>query len=143
MGIDTLYKAIAAECRTAVPELAKIYRDNIPQNAELPFVLVLIIDTDVSRRLANQQRVKQSFDVQYFPGCDIQDRRKECEKVKQEMLRHFDVISADGISFYVREKNANVTDDVLHFMFSATYTECRQDAEPKIEELNANVEMEE
>ena len=143
MGIDTLYKAIEAECRTAVPELAKIYRDNIPQNAELPFVLVLIIDTDVSRRLANQQRVKQSFDVQYFPGCDIQDRRKECEKVKQEMLRHFDVISADGISFYVREKNANVTDDVLHFMFSATYTECRQDAEPKMEELNANVEMEE
>lgn len=143
MGIDTLYKAIAEECRTAVPELAKIYRDNIPQNAELPFVLVLIIDTDVNRRLANQQRVKQNFDVQYFPGCCIQDRRKECEKVKQEMLRHFDVISADGISFYVREKNANVTDDVLHFMFSATYTECRQNAEPKMEELSANVEMEE
>lgn len=143
MGIDTLYKAVSAECRTAAPELAKIYRDNIPQHVELPFVLVLIIDTDVNRRLANQQRIKQSFDVQYFPGCGIQDRRKECEKVKQEMLRHFDVISADGISFYVREKNANVTDDVLHFMFSVTYTECRQDAEPKMEELSANVEMEE
>lgn len=83
MGIDTLYKAVSAECRTAAPELAKIYRDNIPQHVELPFVLVLIIDTDVNRRLANQQRIKQSFDVQYFPGCGIQDRRKECEKVKQ------------------------------------------------------------
>lgn len=142
MGIDTLYKAIAAECREAVPDRAGIYRDNIPQNAEPPFILVLVIDTDVGRRLADRQRIKQSFDVQYFPGGEVQDYRKECEKVKQEMLRRFDVIGADGISFYVREKNANVTDDVLHFLFSVTYTEYRETAEPKMEELKTNMEME-
>lgn len=143
MGIDTLYKAIAAECRGTIPELAKIYRDNIPQNAELPFVLVLIVDTDVNRSLAGRQRVKQSFDVQYFPGCDIQDRRKECEKIKQEMYRRFDVISADDISFYVREKSANVTDDVLHFLFSVTYIEYRKTEEPKMEDIEKNIETEE
>ena len=143
MGIDTLYKAIAAECREAVPELAGIYRDNIPQNAEPPFILAFVIDTDVRRRLADRQRIKQSFDVQYFPGGEIQNYRKECEKVKQEMLRRFDVISADGISFYVRERNANVTDDVLHFLFSVTYTEWKEAGEPKMEELDKNIETEE
>ena len=49
MGIDILYKAIAAECRSVVPELKKICRDNIPQNANAPFILVLITDTDVRR----------------------------------------------------------------------------------------------
>lgn len=143
MGIDTLYKAIAAECRAAVPDLKRVYRDNIPQNTELPFVLTLITNTESNRRLAGNQRVKQSFDVQYFPAAGIQDRRKECEKVKQEMLRRFDLISADDISFYVREKNTNVTDDVLHFLFSVTYTEHKEAAEPRMEEMKTNVEMEE
>ena len=58
MGIDILYKAIAAECRSVVPDLKKICRDNIPQNAETPFILVLITDTDTRRCLANRQRVK-------------------------------------------------------------------------------------
>ena len=46
MGINMLYKAIAAECRAAVPDLKRVYRDNIPQNTELPFVLVLITSLD-------------------------------------------------------------------------------------------------
>ena len=142
MGIDILYKAIAAECRSVVPELKKICRDNIPQNAETPFILVLITDTDTRRCLANRQRVKQSFDVQYFPGGEIQNRRKECEKVKQEMLRGFDVISADGISFYVRNKTASITDDVLHVLFDVTYREKLQKEVPKMEKLSTNLEME-
>lgn len=143
MGINMLYKAIAAECRAAVPDLKRVYRDNIPQNTELPFVLVLITNTESNRCLAGNQRVKQSFDVQYFPTAEIQDRRKECEKVKQEMLRRFDLISVDGVSFYVREKNTNVTDDVLHFLFSVTYTELKEATEPRMEEMKTNVEMEE
>jgi len=143
VGINMLYKAIAAECRAAVPDLKRVYRDNIPQNTELPFVLVLITNTESNRCLAGNQRVKQSFDVQYFPTAEIQDRRKECEKVKQEMLRRFDLISADGVSFYVREKNTNVTDDVLHFLFSVSYVEYREPVWLKMEELDKNIEMEE
>ena len=43
--VDILYKAIAAECRSSVPELKKIYRDNIPQNMEAPCILVEITET--------------------------------------------------------------------------------------------------
>ena len=42
MMVESLYKAIAAECRSSVPELKKIYRDNIPQNMEFPCILVEI-----------------------------------------------------------------------------------------------------
>ena len=141
--VDILYKAIAVECRSSVPEFKKIHRDNIPQNMEFPCVLVEIIETTANRRLAERQRIKQNFDVQYFPGDESENRRKECEKVKQEMLRRFDVISADGISFYVRNKNASIVDDVLHLMFDVTYTEYEEKKIPKMEEMNTNLETEE
>ena len=141
--VESLYKAIAAECRSSVPELKKIYRDNIPQNMEFPCILVEIVETTARRRLSERQRIKQNFDVQYFPGNESENRRKECEKVKQKMLRRFDVISADGISFYVRSKSASIVDDVLHLMFDVTYTEYEEKEIPKMEEMNTNLETEE
>lgn len=141
--VESLYKAIAAECRSSVPELKKIYRDNIPQNMEFPCILVEITETTANRRLSERQRIKQNFDVQYFPGDESENRRKECEEVKQKMLRRFDVISADGISFYVRNKNASIVDDVLHLMFYVTYTEYEEKEIPKMEEMNTNIETEE
>ena len=141
--VESLYKAIAAECRSSVPELKKIYRDNIPQNMEFPCILVEIMETTANRRLSERQRVKQNFDVQYFPGDESENRRKECEKVKQKMLRRFDVVSADGISFYVRNKNASIVDDVLHLLFDVTYTEYEKKEIPKMEEMNTNIETEE
>ena len=141
--VESLYKAIAAECRSSVPELKKIYRDNIPQNMEFPCILVEITETTVNRRLSERQRIKQNFDVQYFPGDESENRRRECEKVKQKMLRRFDVVSADGISFYVRNKNASIVDDVLHLLFDVTYTEYEKKEIPKMEEMNTNIETEE
>lgn len=141
--VESLYKAIAAECRSSVPELKKIYRDNIPQNMEFPCILVEIVETTAKRRLSERQRIKQNFDVQYFPGDESENRRKECEKVKQEMLRRFDVISADDISFYVRSKSASIVDDILHLMFDVTYTEYEEKEIPKMEEMNTNLETEE
>ena len=141
--VESLYKAIAAECRSSVPELKKIYRDNIPQNMEFPCILVEITETTAKRRLSERQRIKQNFDVQYFPGNESENRRKECEKVKQKMLRRFDVVSADGISFYVRNKNASIVDDVLHLLFDVTYTEYEKKEIPKMEEMNTNIETEE
>ena len=141
--VESLYKAIAAECRSSVPELKKIYRDNIPQNMEFPCILVGITETTANRRLSERQRIKQNFDVQYFPGDESENRRKECEKVKQKMLRRFDVVSADGISFYVRNKNASIVDDVLHLLFDVTYTEYEKKEIPKMEEMNTNIETEE
>ena len=138
--VESLYKAIAAECRSSVPELKKIYRDNIPQNMEFPCILVEITETTAKRRLSERQRIKQNFDVQYFPGNESENRRKECEKVKQKMLRRFDVVSADGISFYVRNKNASIVDDVLHLLFDVTYTEYEKKEIPKMEEMNTNIE---
>ena len=104
---------------------------------------VEITETTANRRLSERQRIKQNFDVQYFPGDESENRRKECEKVKQKMLRRFDVISADGLSFYVRNKNASIVDDVLHLMFYVTYTEYEEKEIPKMEEMNTNIETEE
>ena len=110
---------------------------------EFPCILVEITETTANRRLSERQRIKQNFDVQYFPSDESENRRKECEKVKQKMFRRFDVVSADGISFYVRNKNASIVDDVLHLLFDVTYTEYEKKEIPKMEEMNTNIETEE
>lgn len=140
---EALYKAIASECRQALPEIRKFYRDNIPQNFEEPSILIFTIETAAVRRIGNRQRITHSMDVQYFPDGDAEDCRKKCETAKQEMLRHFDVITSDGMKFYVKSKTASITDDVLHLMFTVIYTESEEKEEPKMEEINTNVETEE
>lgn len=94
------------ECRKAVPDLRRIYRDNIPQDFQTPCILVTSVKTEVSRSLGDVQRIKEIFDVLYFPDGEIQNAWKQCETVKQGMLRCFDVIKADGISFYFIGKTA-------------------------------------
>lgn len=142
MMAEILHKAIAIECRKAVPDLRRIYRDNIPQDFQTPCILVTSVKTEVSRNLGDVQRIKEIFDVLYFPDGEIQNAWKQCETVKQGMLRCFDVIKADGISFYVRNKTASITDDVLHVLFDVTYREKLQKEVPKMEKLSTNLEME-
>lgn len=136
---EKLYQAIAAECRAVLPEAKKIYRDNIPQNFETPCVLVLTTNSQTSRGLANKQRFKHSFDVQYFPSEELQNLRKACETAKQTMLRAFDTIEAPGASFYVRNKTASITDDVLHMQFDVTYTEREETSTPKMEAIETEI----
>ena len=59
--------------------------------------------------------------------------------MKEEILRAFDVISADGISFYVTGKNARITDDVLHFFFDVSYREKLIADVPLMEELTTEI----
>ena len=70
---EALYKAIASECRQALPEIRKFYRDNIPQNFEEPSILIFTIETAAVRRLGNRQRITHSMDVQYFPEGGAED----------------------------------------------------------------------
>ena len=138
---DEMYKAIAAECMKIKD--CRVYRDNHPQNFREAAYLVVTVDTECVRQLHGMQKVTHSMDVQYFPESPIQGRYRECEDMKEEMLRRFDVIEADGVSFYVRGKTANITDDVLHFLFDVTYTEYPEKDVPKVEDMSLNTKTEE
>ena len=113
----------------------KIYREDIPQNFKTPSVLVTTVNTDVTRALAGRLRVSQSFDLSYFPESK-HEPLKEIEKVKQEMFRAFDVISAQNVSFYVKEKRFNTVDNVLHFYFLVDYKESIEANNPKMDTLS-------
>lgn len=136
-----LYKAVSSECLKICPE-ARVYRNNIPQGFKAPCFLVIMTDTQAQRKLFNSLQITHSIDVSYFSEVGKEERLFECEKMKEEMMRAFDVIGSDGLSFYVTGKNANVTDDVLHFMFNVSCTEKPVTEEPVIEEINTNIKEE-
>ncbi len=136
--IVELYKAISAECKKLCPD-AVMYRNNVPQGFKFPCFLVQVADTLAQRKLFDSQQIVQSMDVSYFPEKGKEERLFECEKMKEEMLRAFDVIVADSISFYVTGKNARITDDVLHFFFDVSYKEKLVKDEPLMEELTTNI----
>lgn len=133
-----LYKAVSVECLKVCPK-ARMYRNNIPQDFKVPCFLVTVTDTQAQRKLFNSLQIRQSMDVSYFPEAGKQERLFECEKIKEEMMRAFDVIGTEGLSFYVTGKNANVTDDVLHFMFDVIYKEKKITNEPIIEDISTNI----
>ena len=136
--IVELYKAISAECLKICPD-AEMYRNNIPQGFKVPCFLVQVADTQAQRKLFDSQQIVQSMDVSFFPQGRKEERLFECEKMKEEILRAFDVISADGISFYVTGKNARITDDVLHFFFDVSYREKLIADVPLMEELTTEI----
>lgn len=136
--IVELYKAISAECLKICPD-AEMYRNNIPQGFKVPCFLVQVADTQAQRKLFDSQQIVQSMDVSFFPQGRKEERLFECEKMKEEMLRGFDVISVEGISFYVTGKSARITDDVLHFFFDVSYREKLIKDEPLMEELTTNI----
>lgn len=133
--IEKLYAAIAAEIKKAVPTVLKIYREDIPQNFKTPSVLVTMVSTDAVRALAGRMRISHSFDLSYFPDSK-HEPLKEIEKVKQEIFRAFDVISAQDVSFYVKAKRFNTVDNVLHFYFEVDYKERIEANVPKMETLS-------
>ena len=144
--VESLYKAIAAECRSSVPELKKIYRDNIPQNMEFPCILVESYGNDGQTGVLYRKTAESNRTLMFSISLVMKAKNRKkriVEKVKQKMLRRFDVVSADGISFYVRNKNASIVDDVLHLLFDVTYTEYEKKEIPKMEEMNTNIETEE
>lgn len=133
--IEKLYAAIASEIKKVVPTVLKIYREDIPQNFKTPSMLVTTISTDAVRALAGSMKISHSFDLSYFPESK-HEPLKEIEKVKQEIFRAFDVISAQDVSFYVKAKRFNTVDNVLHFYFEIDYKERIEADDPKMDALS-------
>lgn len=106
-----------------------IYDEDIPQNFITPSFLVSVIEQDYEKRINAKYKSQISFDIAYFSNKDKTEIKEDCLKMQEKLLRDFDLVGG----FRAGNKRANITDNVLHFMFDITYSEMLIETENKME----------
>lgn len=99
------------------------YLDDVPQNFETPSFLISLFDQDFSKRISNKYKSEVSFDVAFFSDKGKEDIKSDCHEVQENLLREFEHIG----SFRAINKNAQITDNVLHIIFDIKYSEMKKE----------------
>lgn len=139
--IPEIQKAIAAAASALYPGCT-VYKDYDPQNFKMPSFLITIADQDYAKRLGTVNKGKVSVDLQYFSGVsatNIAGVRADCLVAQENLLHGFDLIGG----FRVINKDARITDNVLHFTFDIKYSEILVSDETKMNIMQTNTSIKE
>lgn len=120
MMINAAKISIAQKLKELYPT-ATIYDDNVPQKFKTPAFVIYIIEQEYNKRLDNKYNGRISLDVAYFSDKDKNEIKSDCLEVQETLLREFDEVGA----FRILNKNARITDNVLHITFSVSYSELK------------------
>lgn len=115
--ISDVKEAIVNKLKEIYPTGYVIYDEVLPETNSKPSFLIAITNQSYSKRFNNKYNSVLSFDVAYY--SDQTAVRADCIRVQEDLLRAFELIG----TFLVREKNAKITDNVLHFTFDIRYSE--------------------
>ena len=94
-----------------------IYVDDVPQKFKKPSFLINLIDQDYDKRMNVKFNSLLSFDVAYF--SNLSEVKEDCQEVQLKLFRAMDLIG----SYRALNKQATITDNVLHFTFNINYSE--------------------
>lgn len=132
--ISEIKKAIAQKLTDLFPD-CKRHADDIPQNFEKPAFVVFAVDQDYSKRLNAKYKSRISFDIAYF--SDKPKIKSDCLAAQETLMRGFDYFGA----FRAVNKNAQITDNVLHLTFDVNYSEMKAEDVTKMrtQETNTNI----
>lgn len=133
--VDDIITAIEAELKNLCPTVYKFYQ---PQKFKTPSFLISVTDQNYGRLLHGSFAGKISLDVQYFSGAksvDIKATRADCVSMQETLLRGFNLVGG----FRCINKDARITDNVLHFTFDVKYRECVAAANPIMEKINLTI----
>lgn len=115
-----------------------IYDEDVPQNFKAPSFLIILIEQDYEKRLADKYKSQLSFDVAYFSDKGDTEIKEDCLGVQLNLFRAFDIIG----TYRVLNKQAGITDNVLHFTFDINYSELKVKEGITMKKQQTNTEME-
>ena len=136
--MDDIIAAVETRLKALNPN-ARVYQFYQPQKFETPSFLISVVDQDYGRRLRGSFDSKLSLDVQYFSGAksvDIKATRADCVSMQETLLRGFNLIG----KFRCINKDARITDNVLHFTFDIKYSERAVITNPLMQKINLTIE---
>lgn len=112
--------AIAQKLNELYPN-CRVYADNVPQNFKAPAFVIYVIEQEYNKRLDNKYNGRISLDVAYFSDKPKSEIKSDCLEVQETLLREFDEVG----EFRILNKNARITDNVLHITFDIRFSELK------------------
>ncbi|WIV11379.1 DUF6838 family protein [Proteiniborus sp. MB09-C3] len=126
--INSIKQSIINKLLKLYPEYT-IYDENVPENFEKKSFLIKLIDQKYNKRLNSKYKSIISFDVAYFSDKSTTEIKSDCLEVQLNLIRTFDLIG----TYRALNKQATITDNVLHFKFDINYSEIRREEEIKMQ----------
>lgn len=119
--ISDVKEAIINKLEEIYPTGYLIYDEVLPEIAMKPSFLITVTKQSHSKRLGNKYISEVSFNIAYYSSQSAV--RVDCLNVQEELLRAFDYVG----NFQVRNKVAQILDNVLHLTFVIRYCEQKED----------------
>lgn len=139
--ISDIKSAIVSKLKDIYPSVTKRYTDdNIPQNFAKPSFFISIIDHEYDKRMNSKYKSLISFDIAYFSDKGVADIKSDCLAKQGVLLREFDLIGTTNM-FRVLNKNARITDSVLHMTFDIIYSEMRDEIQIAMQSQTTNTSL--
>lgn len=131
--ISNIKQAIVNKLLELYPDCT-IYDEDVPQNFKTPSFLISLVEQNYSKRLNNKHRSTLFFDIAYFSDKDSTEIKNDCLDVQIDLMRAFDLVG----SYRVLNKQATITDDVLHITFDINYSELKEEEFAKMKKQTTN-----
>lgn len=96
-----------------------IYDENVPQNFVAKSFFITLVKMDYNKQLNNRFRSLLSFDIAYFSDKNAEEIKADCFEVQMNLFRSFNLIG----TYRVLNKQAKITDNVLHITFDIRHSE--------------------
>lgn len=125
--IAKIKQELALKLKSLYP-LATIYDEDIPQNFKTPSFLITVIDQDYYKRIFNKYNSTLNIDIAYFSNKNKTEIKNDCLGVQQNLFRELDIVN----SFRILDKQATITDNVLHLTCNIKYSEIKESEEIKM-----------
>lgn len=116
-----------------------VYADNVLQNFKTPAFVIYVIEQDYNKRIDNKYNGRIGFDVAYFSDKPASKIKSDCLEVQETLLREFDEVG----EFRILNKNARITDNVLHITFNIRYSELKLGEFAKMQTQTTNTNYKE
>ncbi len=117
----------------------RVYADNVPQNFKPPAFVIFVIEQEYNKRIDDKYNGRISLDVAYFSDKGKNEIKSNCLEVQETLLREFDEVGA----FRAINKNARITDNVLHVTFDIRYSELKLGEFAKMQTQTTNTNYKE
>jgi hypothetical protein len=132
--INEIRQAIIDKLAEIYPTVTRRYLDNVPQNFKSPCFMLSVFDQEYAKRLNTKYKSVISFDLAYFSDAGDADIISDCLAKQEVLLRGFDFVG----TFRIQNKNARITDNVLHLTFDIVYSEIKTEIPPPMQAQTIN-----
>jgi hypothetical protein len=112
-----------------------IYDEEIPESYNKPSFYLTLVNQNYNRRMKNKYTSLLSFDLAYYSNSS--ELRTDCLRVQLDLLRVFDLVG----TYRILNKNAKITDKVLHFTFDIRCSEFIKDEVIPMQQQHINTKL--